>query len=155
MEKLRLGPRLIPSPLWGISAAKRLKKSEWNAIRKDALAAAGNKCSICNNSSQRLFCHEEWTYDEDQAVATLTGFVIVCPACSGVIHFGRSQAVGYHNEALEHMRQVNGISTAEAEELIQVAIRLWKRQSQTPAWRAQVQPELLGRYPALARLANA
>lgn len=155
MDSLRLAPHLVPKPLWEVSAYRRLSRSEWNAVRKDALAAADNRCSICNADGQGLTCHEEWEYQEEQAVAEMTGFMIVCRDCSGVIHFGRTMKAGYREQALQHMCRVNGISEADAGRAVRTAFDVWKRQSRLPLWTVRVRPQLLERYPALAKLVGA
>lgn len=154
MESLRLAPHLVPRPLWEISAYRMLGRSKWNAIRKEVLAAADNKCSICNAGGPGLTCHETWEYEEQRAIAEMSGFVIVCRACSGVIHFGRTMAAGYREQALQHMCRINGISEEEAERAIGAAFDVWKRQSRLLSWTVRVHPKLLERYPALAGLAG-
>jgi hypothetical protein len=149
---LKLVPNLVPTPLWHISAYHILRKAEWDTIRRDSLTAADNQCSICRSGGPGLICHEKWEYDERQAIATLTGFVIVCRACNNVIHFGRAKVVGYANDARQHMCRVNGISETDANKAIHAAWDAWQRRSEILEWTVRVDAVLLERYPALTKL---
>lgn len=46
-KHLKLRPRLVPEPLWGLSAYRQLKQSQWQRIRRDALGCGGETCAIC------------------------------------------------------------------------------------------------------------
>jgi hypothetical protein len=45
-----------------------------------------------------MICHEVWEYD-DQSIATLTAFVLVCRDCNFVLHAGLALEVGFRLEA--------------------------------------------------------
>ncbi len=150
MEALRLIPRLVPAPLWGLSGSRLLKASQWKRIRLDALDAAGGACVVCGAARDKgMICDEEWSYTD--GVALLTGVRIVCPDCNAVTHIGRTGADGYYDVARDHMARVNGITPAEADERIAQRFDAWRLQS-SQSWTIDVAPGLLERYPELALL---
>ena len=83
----KLIPQLVPEPLPRFSANRLLRPSRWAAIRSDALAPAGNRCSVCLREQDKgLICHEVWLYDDEAGLATLLQLAILCPACNFVHH---------------------------------------------------------------------
>lgn len=144
-----LEPELVPQPLWEISAYRLLPgRAAWDRIRNATLEAAGHRCSICGASGPRLHCNEQWNYDDANGVARLTGFQIVCVACHGAIHMGRTAAVGYLSDALAHLQRVNGITEPEARRMFHGAMEVWRERNQKH-WRVVVAPELLANFPEL------
>jgi hypothetical protein len=78
-------------------------------------------------------------------------FASICEACHNVVHIGRSLAHGKRSEALIHLCKVNGISTANAENLVSSALHAWQQRSRKK-WKVVVRPGLLKAYPQLAVL---
>jgi hypothetical protein len=153
---MKLDPDLIPEPLWNISAASLLgrKSKAWREIRSNALQAAGNACSTCDQATpggKFMVCDEVWTYDEQQAEAALTGVRILCPACDHARHFARAGQLGKGADALAMLARVNGISEEQARALQAEAHAAWVRRSRQ-AWTVRVSEPLLTAYPALAVL---
>ena len=147
---LKLRPRLVPEPLWGLSAYRLLKQSQWQRIRRDALAAAASACAICGAIRDKgMVCDEEWVYEGD--VARLIGTRIICPDCNGVTHIGRAGLAGYGDVALEHMARVNGITVREAQRLVALDAEEWHQRSRG-VWTVAVASDLLARYPFLSVL---
>lgn len=153
---MTLDPELIPEPLWRLSAAGLLgrKSKAWREIRSSALQAAGNACSSCGEMTpggKFMVCDELWSYDEQQAVATLIGVRILCPACDHARHFARAAQLGKSAAALDTLARVNEISQEHARALQAKALTLWKRRSAL-AWTVHVSEPFLATYPALAPL---
>jgi hypothetical protein len=143
-----LTPRLVPEPLWGLSASRLVDKAVWARIRRDSLAASGGACEICGAVRDRgMILDEDWTYAA--GVATLAGFRIVCPDCSGVIHLMRTIRMGYSEVAIDHWMRVNGIDEAEVMRLLVELCQAMEEQ-RTLAWTETVAPELLASYPELS-----
>lgn len=146
----RLRPRLGPRPLWGVSAYRLLTRSQWQRIRGDALTAAANTCSVCGAvREQGMVCDEEWIYAHGRAL--MHAFRAICPDCNGVTHFGRTNAAGYGQVALEHMARVNAITVGDALAIVDADFEEWRRRSQAD-WTVVVSADLLARYPELAGL---
>ena len=146
-KQLKLRPRLVPEPLWGLSAYRLLKQSQWLRIRRDALAAAAGTCAICGAVREKgTVCDEEWAYEG--GVALLTGTRILCPDCNAVTHLGRTGLAGYGDVALEHMARVNGTTVRDAQKLTALQFEVWRQRSQG-AWTVAVASDLLARYPFL------
>lgn len=155
-KKLRLQPQLVPRPLWGISARRKLGRSSWQRIRQDALEAAHQSCEICGESPNAIYgdpltCHEVWRYNDNLATATLVSFEIHCPKCDLVTHMGRAMARGFGDEALDQLCQVNGITRLETKRIYTDAMALWQKRS-VKKWRVKVAKTLLRRYPQLTEL---
>lgn len=150
METLRLVPRLVPAPLWGLSGSRLLKASQWKRIRLDALDAAGGACVVCGAARDKgMICDEVWSYTDGTAL--LTDVRIVCPDCNAVTHIGRTGTDGYYDVARDHMARVDEITPDDADQLIAERFAAWRVQS-SQNWTIDVDPRLLERYPELAVL---
>jgi hypothetical protein len=149
---MKLAPRLVPEPLWGVSAARLLAGVRWKRIRADAMEACGGVCVVCGATREKgMIGDEEWEYAD--CAATLIGVRIVCPDCSGVTHIGSSASRGYGEVARDHMAKVNGMTKSEANRVIDASFAEWRERSKQ-TWTVQVAPDLLTRYPELAELAG-
>jgi len=147
-----LVPALVPEPLWGLSAAAKLPRSQWQAIRAEALRLGDSRCAHCGTRHDKgLVCHELWDYGEDDFVATLAGFQIVCRDCTSVHHIGRAAKLGFKEQALAHMATVNGTSVEKAVNDADAAYLLWRERSDH-GWRIRVDEMLLRAYPQLATI---
>jgi hypothetical protein len=152
MRKLKLLPRLVPKPLWGRSARKLFGWTPpWKTIRSEALHRAHDRCSICGDTTGPLHCDEEWDYSDQAGTATLVGFRAICESCHDVVHIARSTAHGKGREARRHMSRVNGLTSSDTEKIISKSMEAWRGRSQKE-WRVVVHPDLLRRYPQLAKL---
>ena len=109
----KLNFELVPDSCWYSNLRSLLSPAQWDAVRKRAYARAGGRCMICGAPSKRLDAHEEWEYDEVNAVQRLKRIVAVCPACHAVIHIGRTQLKGDARAAEEHFIKVNGCTYAQ------------------------------------------
>jgi hypothetical protein len=125
---VKLVPRLVPQPLLGISAARILAGAKWKRIRADAMDASGGACVVCGATRDKgMIGDEEWEYSD--GIATLTGVRIVCPDCNAVTHIGSTGACGYGDMARDHMCRVNGMTTSEANRIIDASFREWRARS--------------------------
>jgi hypothetical protein len=149
-EPPRLSPELVPQPLWGVSASRLLKSAWTRRIRPQVVAESDGRCTRCGGETKLMFAHEEWDYDDANAVATVVRLTLICQDCNSVTHFGRLPEQ-YREQALEHLATVNGITREEAEALLRDAGRVWMRRS-THEWRVEVSPEVVAQYPAMADL---
>lgn len=150
MATLKLKPRLVPEPLWGISASRRLKASQWQQIRRDALDAAGAACEICGAARPKgMVCDEEWGYEGQ--VATLTGSASSALTATPSPTSAGRRFDGFAEIALQHMARVNDMTIAEAIEVVDAEVVAWQRRSRN-TWHVEVAPLLLARYPVLAVL---
>src|SRR5262245_37533854 len=55
--ELKLRIDLIPETCWGKNLRLRMKRSEWDKLRKKVYADQGHACSVCG-ARGRLHCHE-------------------------------------------------------------------------------------------------
>jgi hypothetical protein len=148
-------PEILPSDLWGRSAYRMLgNRAPWTKkIRPDALAKAKNRCELCGAKEERLICHDKWTYDDTNAIATLSGFEIHCGNCDLVTHLGRMVQVSNDPEsivlaAVIHLNNVNGCKTLASTSIIKEAYSLWEKRNKKK-WKVCVAPELVSSYPEL------
>jgi hypothetical protein len=102
-----------------------------------------------------MVCHEVWAYDDQNHIATLTAFEIVCRDCDSVLHFGKSlliserKGIDRDERAILHLMKVNGIRKRQANELIMAAFDKWLERSDHKTWAVQIAPELTSTYPIL------
>ena len=108
MEKLKLNFEIVPTGAWNNNMRTVLSKKAWDYIRKDAYARANGKCSICGRQVKRLEAHERWSYNKLAAIQKLEEVIAICHACHSVIHIGRTQLLGFEDDAIKHFRKVNG-----------------------------------------------
>ena len=148
---MKLRPELVPKPLYGINACQLLSAPEWRSIRRDALIAAGQRCSVCRAGGGGLICHEHWDYRDEARTATLATLVIHCPACDTATHMGRAVQHGRKEAAIARLCLVNGCDPTEAEKVFHDAMSVWRERSGKD-WTMLVSDALLTRYPALSVL---
>jgi hypothetical protein len=151
---VRLSPRLVPKPLWGWSAARRLSRGAWLQIRDCIISANGLCCSTSGCSGYADECDEEWVYDEGPpAIATLASLRMLCHDCHACVHIGRSQLRGekIFKRAMLYLSKVNDISAYEVYDMVRAAHTLHRRRSAVP-WAVRVAPSLLARFPALGAI---
>jgi hypothetical protein len=160
--QLRLTPALVPMPLWGKSVYNTLPRKQWEALRRTVLEAAANTCGHCDAQyDSGMVCHEAWEYDDRKHLATLTAFVIVCRDCNSVLHLGKSLLIGEKKgrsglvdrgeQAVEHLKKVNGITDQETRKLIKDAFKTHSARSRH-VWEIQIPAHMIEKHPILADL---
>ncbi len=134
----KLNFELVPDSCWYSNLRSLLSPAQWDAVRKRAYARAGGRCMICGAPSKRLDAHEEWEYDEVNAVQRLKRIVAVCPACHAVIHIGRTQLKGDARAAEEHFIKVNGCTYAQMRAALGRANEDHRRRNLVPEWKLDI-----------------
>ncbi len=135
---MKLNFELVPDSCWYSNLRSILPPEGWDAVRKRAYARAGGRCSICGVQTNRLEAHEQWSYDEENAVQKLERVIAVCRPCHEVIHIGRTQLQGREREASEHFMKVNGCSYAEYRKALGEANEAHRRRNLIPEWRLDI-----------------
>ena len=107
MKDFKLNFEIVPTGAWNNNLRTVLSKKAWDYIRKDAYARANGKCSICGRTVKRLEAHERWSYNKETAKQKLEDVIAICHACHSVIHIGRTQLLGYEDDAIKHFKKVN------------------------------------------------
>lgn len=166
-------PQAAPSVLAGLTAYRLLAGGAWNKIRSRIREQAGARCEICQASYRvRMVCHEVWSYNQKQRLATLKGLRLLCQACNSVTHInvvlrqhpygvvlvlpGSGPRLELWSEedadpalrALTHMMRVNQIGVKKAKEMVVRALT-HVLCSDNGKWRVKVASHLLCRYPEL------
>lgn len=147
---------LIPKPLFGENLRNRLTRTEWEKCKKFAREASGGVCGVCGGvgAKGRIDCHErwEWIEDEEPHVQKLIGLIALCPRCHGAKHYGRTQMMGYGDDADEQLMKVNGWSEEELNDQLLAAKVQWLERS-THDWILDVSwlPSTLGITPGPPR----
>jgi len=148
-RRMKLTPEMVPEPLWGISACRRVRpQSLWRSIRSCEIDRAGHRCEVCEETTPPLYCHEQWHYDDRKARATLIGFRVICQDCNYAVHIGLAYNRGKGPEALAQLTRVNSISDLEANQMVERATATWEKRSRKN-WRLSVSPRLLRAFPQL------
>ena len=123
MPKLEV--ELVPSTQWGSNMRDILTRSQWDKVRKHFYEVNNHECQLCDqtgfdqNRSHAVEAHEQWEYDDENLVQTLTGIEVLCPECHRCKHLGRALKTGAGRKALSHLVSVNGFSEAEAQAYVQ------------------------------------
>lgn len=134
-EGYRLNFELVPDCLWQSNLRHLLRPSAWDIIRKKAYAEAGGRCAICGAAVKRLEAHEQWSYDEANAVQKLERIIAVCHSCHGVIHIGYTQLKGDEDKAIKHFMKVNGCTYADYRRALGKANEDHARRNQIAEWK--------------------
>lgn len=104
---MKLNVELIPKTCWGSNLRTKLKKSDWDKIRKEVYTRENMHCHICGAECKSLDAHEIWQFDEKNHIQKLVGIVGLCQSCHNVIHFENTRMRGYGEQAIKHFMKVN------------------------------------------------
>ena len=142
---MKLNFELVPDSCWYSNLRSLLPPGGWDIIRKKAYARANGRCMVCGKPTRRLEAHEQWSYDEDNAVQKLTGVIAICHACHEVVHIGRTALLGREPQAQAHFMKVNGCTQSEYHAALGEANRLNAERSRHE-WMTDLSrlPQLLG-----------
>jgi len=153
----RLCPRLVPSRLWGLSLAQVARMAPQAALaicdycpevveevyRYWMGLPRGGRCEVCGAPGSEI--DEDWRYcvidnagKRRRGVAYLKRLRLLCEKCHLAKHQGYARVVGEELEALEHLAQVNRLSLAEAEELVDKAFLIHAELSRISDWTIEV-----------------
>lgn len=110
---LKLCIDLVPATCWNQNLRTRMKRSQWDRLRKKVYADQGNICCICGTAG-RLNCHEAWSYDDERHIQKLMGFHAVCSMCHHVKHFGHAWILAAEGKldlqaVIEYFMRVNRV----------------------------------------------
>lgn len=134
---MKLNFELVPDGCWYSNLRSLLSPAQWDAVRRDAYARSGGKCSVCG-AKGRLEAHEKWSYDERTFTQKLEDVVALCPACHAVVHIGRTQLKGDENKAAEHFMKVNGCSYSDYRAALGKANEEHRRLNLVPEWKLDI-----------------
>ncbi len=110
---MKLNINLLPRGAWGNDLSNTLPKKEWDILRNYCYKRANNHCEICGKYDENLNAHEEWIFDKNTKIQTLTKIIGVCSNCHGVIHFRNSERNGYGDNAKKHFMKINNCNQLE------------------------------------------
>lgn len=118
---------LIPSSSWNASLANMLLPKAWATIRTVANALAEG-CVDCG-ASDRLECHEDWSYDERAGVQTLRGLLSLCGRCHETRHLGFARVRGRYDKALSRLGMLNRLGKGELSAFADETFERFERRS--------------------------
>jgi hypothetical protein len=131
--KLRI--EVLPKTCWNSNLRTKLKKGDWDKIRKNVYAKEGMRCHICEIQCDSIDAHEVWEFDEIKHIQRLTEIIGVCKLCHNVIHYGRAQKVGYEKEAREQFIKVNACEIIDLQEALLQVQSDYNRRSKIDDWK--------------------
>ena len=105
--KFLLNIQLVPKTRWGSNLRTKLRKSDWDIIRKSVYAKEQMCCHICGEQCKSLDAHEVWEFNKKSHVQKLIEIIGICKPCHNTIHYGRAQMIGYEKQAKEQFVKVN------------------------------------------------
>ncbi|HKR59488.1 MAG TPA: hypothetical protein VJS64_07115 [Pyrinomonadaceae bacterium] len=165
--KRTLKPAMVPVPLWNRSVCQSLgpKSKAWRSIRQQVIDDVSGTCDYCTQqyeNGKNMVCHEIWEYDDHRHTATLTDFALACRDCNFGLHPGAALEVGSKqdatgkgsiaqrgNQAIEHLRRVNGITLDEAHSMLGQALKLHRERSRHKEWQILIPAHMVEKYPVL------
>jgi len=130
---LKLGMDLVPKTCWHESLRKRMRRSEWDKLRRKVCADQAGICAICGGEG-RLQCHEKWRYDDAGHTQTLVGFHAVCNMGHHVMHFGMAQILAEQGHldlgaVIHHFMKVNHVGREAFQAHQEEAFRVYRERS--------------------------
>lgn len=133
---MKLTIELIPSTIWYSNIRNLVSKEVWDKIRKEQYEKAGHKCEICG-VSDKLHCHEIWSYDDENYVQKLVGFIALCENCHMIKHIGFSMHTPEgmrryeRNNLIEHFCKVNDCKSEDFIQCEKEAFKIWEERSRS------------------------
>ena len=129
---------LVPSTCWFTNVRSCVDARDWERLRRMVTRRAGRRCEVCGAAEDRaarrwLEVHERWVYDERTRVQALRRLVCLCTDCHTVTHFGLAQVRGLAGRAFAHLREVTGMTEAQARRHVDEAFAVWEARSRV-AW---------------------
>jgi hypothetical protein len=97
-----------------------------------------------------MVCHEVWHYRDQDHVALLVGFKLICQDCNFVHHLGKASTLDRADAAIQHMMRVNRIPEEEARELASRAFDTWLQRSLIREWAIAISDQLKEEFPFLS-----
>ena len=127
----RLTVELVPGSCWYTNVRSEVSRDAWDRLRRPVYRRARWRCEVCGGRGRDhpVECHEVWQYDDLARVQRLVGLIALCPACHGVKHLGRSYLMGHDEEAIAHLRAVNGWTADHADTYVELVFAIWELRS--------------------------
>lgn len=133
-----LTPSSLPRTVWGKNLRTVLLPDQWNKIRNWCYEESGFRCTICGGlgAKGKLDADEEWSFDDEAGIHTLTNVVAKCPLCHLAGHLGRAGMISGENHVamivyvVEHVMKINSWTYEQFEEASKRNRNNWKIRSQ-------------------------
>jgi Pyruvate/2-oxoacid:ferredoxin oxidoreductase delta subunit len=130
---------LIPSTSWFSNVRSCIKSTDWNKLRKLIYQRINYRCETCHKhcppkSGKSLEAHERWHYTSNgyQVLKRLVG---LCKMCHLTTHIGFAETIGLGSAVKSHLQKIRNFTTAETQEHISRATRIWEERSKRKKWK--------------------
>lgn len=126
---------LVPLTVWYSSLYRLLSSEVWNTLRDGVIAKNGRRCQICGENWGKMNLHECWSYDDQNCIQKLEGFILLCTMCHHVKHIGLAGILadqgklGY-DDVVAHFCKVNACSMVDFTKHVDEVFVIWKKRSQ-------------------------
>ena len=132
---MKLTIELVPHTSWYNNLRKKIPRRHWDRLRKRIYREHDYKCGICGVEGGRLNCHEVWSYNDEEHVQKLEGFIALCDSCHFIKHIGLAGILASRNqldydELIEHFIKVNNCSRDDFDKQLDEASKTWADRSQ-------------------------
>ena len=145
-------PLPVPRPMRGVGPYRRLGPGcTREEIRQDILCVQRRRCAACGTYRRPLYGEDVWDYKDDDGIAVLVGFELLCRRCHNVARLDRTAARGKLRAALRWLRRLNQCNAADAEHIRDVMMTQWEERGRK-TWVVRVSRYLSDRYPELEAL---
>jgi hypothetical protein len=105
---------LIPSGAGGVNLRTRLKKDEWDKIRRYVYKQANYRCELCGQAGDTypVECHEIWRWRYARAIPQQRLFrcAALCPKCHQGKHLGLTKQMKtqvQYARIVSHIKKLN------------------------------------------------
>lgn len=123
---------MIPKSCWGQNLRKVVSKETWHML-KDKIyygRVLEDKCMVCSSELPYDWeLHEVWKFDRTTKIQHLVDLLALCHDCHMVKHFGLAAKQGKVDDAIKHLRFVNGWSEDQVLQHISAATEEWEKNS--------------------------
>jgi len=121
---------LVPKTCYMTNARSAVSKKDWDRIRTQVYARAGNRCECCGVLGS-MEAHERWQFIEKPVrTQKLVRLVALCHACHEATHMGLARIKGRGKQAMKHLSQVTGLRGSVLEAHVDEAWALWTDRSE-------------------------
>ena len=112
---MKLTIELVPTNCHEVSLHRLLPARVWKRLRQQTIAKYGTECAVCGSASERLHCHEHWSYDDKTRARRLVKLASLCTSCHWVKHIELAKRKAAHGlisyrNVVNHFTRVNGVS---------------------------------------------
>lgn len=132
---MKLEIEFIPNQLRYSPFKRIFSREEWEKLKDDISRKNSGKCQICGEKKGIMSLDGLWSYNEEEHIQKLEGFIFLCEMCHYTKRLSRAENLAKigsfdYNKLIEHYCKVNNTSRKEFEESRAKALEIFEKRSQ-------------------------